>query len=104
MNMTLVSQNLYKVGTFKYNVCNGICKRLYKAHKIGPHTSLYVNNVRCTHCYRFISRDGMYMGKSNWRCKCCNYPVRWTPYAGRKSIKMNRAWFPEVPQIVEVTI
>jgi len=78
-------------------MCNGICKRLYKAHKIGPHTSLYVNNVRCTHCDTFISREGMYMGKSNWRCKCCKFPVRHTPYSGRKSIHLNRVYFPKEP-------
>ena len=67
-------------------MCNGICKRLYKAKKIGPHTSLYVNNVRCTHCDTFISKKGIYMGKSNWRCRCCGYPVRHTPFSGRKSL------------------
>jgi len=26
------------------------------------------------------------MGKTNWRCRCCDMPVRHTPYSGRKSL------------------
>ena len=69
-------------------MCNGICRRLYPAKRLYHRASMYLNNVRCTHCETFINRMGIYKGKTTWRCKCCGYPVRWTPYSGRKSINM----------------
>jgi hypothetical protein len=66
-------------------MCNGICKRLYRAHRYAPGVSMYIGNKRCTNCERFISMDGVYQKITSMNCKCCNSPVRHTPYAGRKS-------------------
>lgn len=68
-------------------MCNGICKRLYRAKREGPGISMYVGNKRCTHCERFISMEGVYKKETSWNCKCCNSPVRHTPYSGRKSVE-----------------
>ena len=69
--------------------CSGECKRLYKAsRKKGE--SLYNTNRYCGNCCRFINFEGIKFGKSNWRCRCCNYPVRHTPITGRKSLKINK--------------
>ena len=67
-------------------MCNGLCYRLYKAHRYAPGYSMYVGNKRCSNCERFISLEGIYKKKTSWNCKCCNLPVRHTPYSGRKSI------------------
>ena len=67
-------------------MCNGICKRLYKAHRDAPGVSMYIGNKRCTHCERFISMEGVYKKTTSMNCKCCDSPVRHTPYSGRKSI------------------
>jgi len=66
-------------------MCNRICIR-FKAKRIGRYSMYGSLNVRCCHCDRFINRDGIYMGTSKWRCKCCNRLVRFVPYGGRKSI------------------
>ncbi len=67
-------------------MCNNLCKRLYKGKRIAPGLSMYIGNKRCTHCDSFVNLNGIKMGKSNWRCKCCGYPVRHTPFSGRKSL------------------
>ena len=68
-------------------MCNGICKRLYKARRKAPGASMYIDNKRCTNCDRFISMEGVYRKSTSWNCKCCDAPVRHTPYSGRKSIE-----------------
>ena len=72
-------------------MCNGICKRLYRAHRLAPGVSLYVSNKRCSNCDRFISMEGVYQKKTSSNCRCCNRPVRHTPYSGRKSIGLYKA-------------
>lgn len=67
-------------------MCNGICIRLYKAKRAYPGASMYIGNKRCTNCERFISNEGTYKKKTSINCKCCDLPVRHTPYSGRKSL------------------
>jgi hypothetical protein len=69
-------------------MCNGICKRLYRATRYATGVSMYIGNKRCTHCERFISMDGIYKKKTSYNCRCCNLPVRHTPYSGRKSLSL----------------
>lgn len=66
-------------------MCNGICKRDYPAKRYGR-LSMYIGNVFCSHCETFINASGMYKSKTSWRCKCCKFPVRHTPYGGRKAL------------------
>lgn len=81
--------------------CHGLCKRLYRAHRDHPNDSMYVKNRRCSKCDRFISLDGIYMGKVNWRCKCCNGSIRHTPYAGRKVLEKYGVRLNKVSEILE---
>lgn len=76
-------------------MCNGICKRLYKATRYATGVSMYIGNKRCSHCERFISMDGIYKKKTSYNCKCCNLPVRHTPYTGRKSLSLPKS--PYIP-------
>jgi len=69
--------------------CCGDCLRLYKARRYGK-MSMYIGNVYCSKCSRFIKRTGMRKGQNCWRCRCCGYPVRHTPYSGRKSLVLNK--------------
>jgi hypothetical protein len=37
--------------------------------------------------------DGIYRNTTSWKCRCCNTPVRHTPYAGRKALEENARKF-----------
>ena len=76
-------------------MCNGLGKRLYRATRYAPGMSMYIGNKRCTHCERFVSMDGIYQKKTSSNCKCCDLPVRHTPYSGRKSITLPKS--PVIP-------
>ena len=51
---------------------------------------MYIGNVYCSHCETFINLNGSYKSKNSWKCKCCKFPVRHTPYGGRKSLHLNK--------------
>ncbi len=83
-------------------MCNGICSRLYKAKRIKVGASMYIGNKRCSHCDRFISMEGVYKKQTSWNCKCCDLPVRHTPYSGRKRISIQKK--KRIDLYVETTI
>ncbi len=84
-------------------MCNGLCIRLYKGKRIAPGISMYIGNKRCTHCDRFVSIAGIKLGKSNWRCRCCGYPVRHTPFSGRKSLQKDINKVSALPNLCSVS-
>ncbi len=97
------SLNIYKgLGQAIY-MCNGLCLRLYKGKRIAPGISMYLGNKRCTHCDRFVSLAGIRLGKSNWRCRCCGYPVRHTPFSGRKSLQKDINKVSALPNLCSVS-
>jgi len=83
-------------------MCNGICKRLYPAKRLGD-MSWYIGNVYCAHCETFINIKGARKAKTSWRCLCCGLPVRHTPYSGRKSIRINKVKIKgNIPEVKEI--
>lgn len=53
------------------SLCKGICVR-YKASKNSKGESIYVNNIRCMRCHKYLPKSSLVKN----RCVCCNQIVR----------------------------